>query len=304
MPVGVTFPGAGSSCVMQSRKPTGTWPRPGPRSRRSSKAWLSLTPTNDWLAIWQGAGTNYWLIALPEEQVRRLVHEALGRLVIPAYLGVSIEMAGRSLVRAAGGGEVILIQDGRYHADALGARSQHVVQVAQIDPPDGEPRNADIRRRPTHIRQGDGFGGGLGASRVHRTDPQVVRARGDGRVAVFVSHEVLGRNLPSPLAARAVEDFARGAGEALAPKGNRGERWGIGFRGTGNLTGGRARICGRPSGGCLVGFADFTGGVACGRCFRIRCEGYAVSGGNFLRVLALNAVNLLARLMADKGSTA
>ncbi len=69
--------------------------------------WLSLTPTNDWLAIWQGAETNYWLIALPEEQVRRLVHDALGRLVIPAYLGVSIDLAGRSLVRAAGGGQVL-----------------------------------------------------------------------------------------------------------------------------------------------------------------------------------------------------
>ena len=86
---------------------------------------------------------------------------------------------------AAGGGEVVLIQDGRYHANALSARSQHVVQVRQVDSPDGEPRNSDIRRRPAHILQGDRSGGGLGASRINRTDPQIVRACGDGPSGLF-----------------------------------------------------------------------------------------------------------------------
>jgi len=52
--------------------------------------------------------------------------------------GARQRAAGRGqpvLEPAAGGGQVILIQDGRHHANALGARSQHVVQVAQIDTP-------------------------------------------------------------------------------------------------------------------------------------------------------------------------
>lgn len=59
--------------------------------------WLRLTPTNDWLATWQATGTNYWLVARPEEQARQVVDQALGGLVLPAYLGVSVELAGRRL---------------------------------------------------------------------------------------------------------------------------------------------------------------------------------------------------------------
>jgi signal transduction histidine kinase/tetratricopeptide (TPR) repeat protein len=59
--------------------------------------WLRLTPTTDWLVTWHPAGTNYWLVARPEGQARQLVHETLGRMVLPTYLGVSVELAGRGL---------------------------------------------------------------------------------------------------------------------------------------------------------------------------------------------------------------
>ena len=69
--------------------------------------WLRLTPANDWLVTWHPAGTNYWLVALPQEQARQIVNETLGRMALPAYLGVSVELAGRGLGPDAPAGDVL-----------------------------------------------------------------------------------------------------------------------------------------------------------------------------------------------------
>lgn len=73
----------------------------------SRARWLRLTPTNDWLVTWHPAGTNYWLVALPQEQARQIVNETLGRIALPAYLGVSVELAGRGLGPDAPAGDVL-----------------------------------------------------------------------------------------------------------------------------------------------------------------------------------------------------
>ncbi|HXP63438.1 MAG TPA: ATP-binding protein [Dongiaceae bacterium] len=65
--------------------------------------WVRLTAAHDWLVTWHPAGTNYWLVAQPEEQAREIVNETLGRMVLPAYLGVSVELAGRGLGPGAAG---------------------------------------------------------------------------------------------------------------------------------------------------------------------------------------------------------
>lgn len=69
--------------------------------------WLRLTPTNDWLVTWHPAGRNYWLVARPKEQARQIVNETLGRMVLPAYLGASVELAGRGLGPDAPAGDVL-----------------------------------------------------------------------------------------------------------------------------------------------------------------------------------------------------
>ncbi len=69
--------------------------------------WLPLTPTSDWLVTWHPAGANYWLVARPEEQARQLFSETLGRVVLPAYLGVSVELAGRGLGPDAPAGDLL-----------------------------------------------------------------------------------------------------------------------------------------------------------------------------------------------------
>ena len=69
--------------------------------------WLRLTAAQDWLVTWHPAGTNYWLVARPEEQAREIVNETLGRMALPAYLGVSVELAGRGLGPGAAAGDVL-----------------------------------------------------------------------------------------------------------------------------------------------------------------------------------------------------
>jgi signal transduction histidine kinase len=69
--------------------------------------WLRLTPFSDWLVTWHPAGTNYWLVARPEEQARQIIHETLARMVVPAYLGVSVELAGRRLGPDAPAGDLL-----------------------------------------------------------------------------------------------------------------------------------------------------------------------------------------------------
>jgi len=86
-------------------KPAAAGATPG--GLRTRCGWLRLTHTNDWLAFWQPAEGNHWLLAMPEEQVRGLVREALRRLVLPPYLGVSIELAGRSVAGADAAGQVL-----------------------------------------------------------------------------------------------------------------------------------------------------------------------------------------------------
>ncbi len=59
--------------------------------------WVRLPSTNDLLVTWHPVGSNYWLVARPEEQARQVLKDTLARMVLPAYLGVSIELAGRRL---------------------------------------------------------------------------------------------------------------------------------------------------------------------------------------------------------------
>ena len=49
-------------------------------------------------------------------------------------------------------------------------------RLSSVDAADGEPGDADIRRCPAHVFEGDGFGGRLGAGRINRPDPQIIRA--------------------------------------------------------------------------------------------------------------------------------
>src|SRR6185369_11079990 len=61
-----------------------------------------------------------------------------------------------------------------------GSRSQHSIEIFQVDTADGEPRNLHIRGSPFDVVEGDGFGGWLGAGGVNRADGDVIGTRGDG----------------------------------------------------------------------------------------------------------------------------
>ena len=58
-------------------------------------------------------------------------------------------------------------------------------RLSRVIPPMANQGTADIRRRPPHIFERDGFGGGFGAGRINRTDPQIIRARGHRPPGLF-----------------------------------------------------------------------------------------------------------------------
>jgi signal transduction histidine kinase len=95
--------------------------------------WIRLTSADDWLVTWHPAGTNYWLVARPREQARQLVNETLGRMVLPAYLGVSVELAGRCVELAAPPGNLLASDSASLSQDAGASDARVSVHLSAPD---------------------------------------------------------------------------------------------------------------------------------------------------------------------------
>jgi len=60
--------------------------------------WVNLGTNQVWLALPQPDGDRYLIRAIPETEVRERVSRLAGPPLVPAYFGVSVEIAGRTLV--------------------------------------------------------------------------------------------------------------------------------------------------------------------------------------------------------------
>ncbi len=86
-------------------EPPGTPPAPGSRWLPAEDAGES--ETQDRLALLLTGGGELWLIALPAAQILTIVKEALAATLLPAYLGLSVELAGHPVVAVGGNGEIL-----------------------------------------------------------------------------------------------------------------------------------------------------------------------------------------------------
>jgi signal transduction histidine kinase len=69
--------------------------------------WLDLSSGPSRLVIPQPGEGGCWLVALSQEQVRQIVRGVVAATVLPAYLGLSVEVAGRPVSPEAGGREIL-----------------------------------------------------------------------------------------------------------------------------------------------------------------------------------------------------
>lgn len=60
--------------------------------------WLNLATNQLWLALPQPDADRYWVRAISETEVREIMGRLAGPPLVPAYFGVSVEIAGRTLV--------------------------------------------------------------------------------------------------------------------------------------------------------------------------------------------------------------
>ena len=86
-----------------------------PRAPRQP-VWLKSLAGQDWLAIPQSQGLNRWMLALSEDAAVNLARQAVATVVLPAYLGLDIEIAGKTLAQSPDSATILASSPDRVNA--------------------------------------------------------------------------------------------------------------------------------------------------------------------------------------------
>ena len=163
----------------------------------------------DRLALLLSDGGELWLMAVPEVQVRTLVQEALAATLMPAYLGLSVELAGRPVAALGGDGESLatttLVLSGQNRAPDLRL-------TVRLTAPDKLYQRQRVRTRWFGLLIGASVAsvliGFAAAWRSYRRERQLSEMRSN--FVASVSHELRAPIASIRLMSEELEDLAAG----------------------------------------------------------------------------------------------
>jgi signal transduction histidine kinase len=87
-------------------------------SETKQPLWLKFNDGREWLAFPQSTPGNRWILGMTEDAVASLARQIAATPLVPAYLGVEIEIAGKALVKSTEGAVVLATAPSRANANA------------------------------------------------------------------------------------------------------------------------------------------------------------------------------------------